>query len=32
MGGGANRWVPDLEWLVKKSHLVRVIEGTYHEG
>lgn len=32
MGGGANRWVPDLEWLVKKSHLVRVIEGKYHEG
>jgi hypothetical protein len=30
MGDNKDKWTPNLEWLVKKSHLVNVIEGKYH--
>ena len=30
MGNGNKKWQPNLEWFVKKTNLVNVIEGKYH--
>ena len=30
MGKNKEKWTPNLEWLVRKSNLVNVIEGKYH--
>jgi hypothetical protein len=30
MGNGNKKWTPNLEWFVKKTNLVNVIEGKYH--
>jgi len=30
MGNGNKKWKPNLEWLVKKSNLINVIEEKYH--
>lgn len=32
MGNGNKKWQPNLEWLVKKSNLINVIEGKYHQS
>ena len=30
MGNGKDKWQPNLEWLLRKSNLINVIEGKYH--
>jgi phage replication O-like protein O len=30
MGANGRKWQPNLEWLIKKSNFVKIIEGVYH--